>query len=63
MSPDDERELTTAEAAVYLGYTLRSFYKQSHRIAHRKTSGVLYFKRADLDDFNESRSTTHVPRG
>ena len=61
MCADDERELTTAEAAAYLGYTLRSFYKRTRDIPHRKFRGQLYFKVADLASFNESRTTRHVP--
>lgn len=60
-SDGKDRELTAAESAVYLGYTLRSFYKIKREISHRKTRGILYFKVSDLDTFNESRSVEHVP--
>lgn len=59
----NSRELTHAESAVYLGYTTRYLYKISKNIPHRKQSGNLYYKVADLDAFKDSRSTQHVPEG
>lgn len=56
-----DRELTAAESAAYLGYTIRSFYKIKREIPHRKTRGILAFRVSDLDAFNESRSVEHVP--
>lgn len=56
-------ELTHAESAVYLGYTPRYLYKISKKIPHRKESGTLYYKRADLDTFRDGRSTQHIPEG
>lgn len=55
------RDLTAAESAEYLKYTLRYFYKISKNIPHRKKRGVLYFSVSDLDAFSDSRNTEHVP--
>ena len=63
MDADTERELTTAEAAAYLGYRLRSFYKRTRDIPHRKFRDRLYFKIADLNAFKESQTVQHVPQG
>ena len=60
---NNQRELTAAESAAYLGYTLRSFYKQVPKIPHRKRSGVLSFKIVDLDEFDASRTTVHTVGG
>ena len=53
--------MTSSEAAVYLGYTLRSFYKITRKIPHRKERGVLYFKVSDLRVFAESLSVEYTP--
>jgi excisionase family DNA binding protein len=57
---EDDRWLTTAEAAAYLGMTVNALHKLTAAEAipfHRDSpGGKLYFKRSQLDAWREGRS-------
>lgn len=55
------KELDTAEAAAYCGYSVGYFYTRLGEIPHRKERNRNYFTVAALDEFIAAQSTEHVP--